>query len=285
MLNGFAKELPHEALVNRSEDSDAEEDANHIPCLKRACLGVCCCLVCALSLIIVVWLILALIAGSPGDPEYKHAFVTMAPLRSIKLTELNANTMPLIVGKAPLPPQLRGVFWLSDQGKSSALATFGGPNDDKVVDGGKPCSSGDIGSDKKYCIRVSGDRTWSLRSSFLAWLYATIDIRYIFNFDSAEDPTYATIQSYSDLQGRLPGFDVFFFSELFDMALMKTHDQFNNSVVWKRTSVLPTGNSTYDFIQVMDEHGELIEPAWSAFLDYEINHVGGDDLYYRSYRE
>merc|ERR1719362_1217371 len=180
--------------------------------------------------------------------------------------------MPMIVGTAPLPTQLRGVFWVGNQGKSSALCSFGGPNKDKVESGGKECSSGKIGSDRKYCIRVSGDRVWSLRSNILSFVYAVNDIRYVFTFDSAENPKYATIQNFCDMRGWLPGYDVFFFAKLFDMVLMESHDTFKNSVVWKRTSVMPFFNSTYKLVQVMDEYGVKIEPAWSTFFEVSAKH-------------
>merc|ERR1719195_701918 len=119
-------------------------------------------------LIIGVWLICGLIAGSPGDANYKHSFEAMAPLRSLTLDQLETE-MPIIVGKAPLPKQLRGVFWVGNQSRSSALCSFGGPNNDKVLDGGNTCSSGKIGKDNKYCIRVSGDRVWSVRSNIFSF--------------------------------------------------------------------------------------------------------------------
>jgi len=205
----------------------------------------------------------------------------MAPWRTLTMEQLETD-MPMIIGKAPLPKQLRGVFWVGNQSRSSALCSFGGPNNDKVVDGGKNCSSGQIGSDKKYCIRVSGDRVWSVRSHILSFVYAVNDIRYVFTFDSAEDPKYATIQNFCDFRGWLPGYDIFFFAELFDMALMESHDTFTNSVVWKRTSIMPFGNSSYELVQVMDEFGVRIEPAWSSFMEYQRN-VGDGPLYFRSY--
>ena len=62
---------------------------------------------------------------------------------------------PLRVGRAPLPVELRGVFWLSDQGDGSALATFGGPSND-----GGGCSTGEL-LGCRYKIRCGGDRTWA----------------------------------------------------------------------------------------------------------------------------
>jgi len=269
------------------EEEEEEEDEKKGLCKFQPKHYIILCVGCVFGtlslpfLIVGVWLVCGLIAGSPGDVDYKHSFRAMAPLQSLTLDQLESK-MPIMIGKAPLPQQLRGVFWVGNQSKSSALCSFGGPNDDEVTEGGKSCSSGKIGSDKKYCIRVSGDRAWSLRSSLLSFVYAVNDIRYVFTFDSAEDPKYATIQNFCDFRGWLPGYDVFFFAELFDMALMESHSTFPNSQVWKRTSVLPHRSTTYELVQVMDERGERIEPAWSAFMRYQRS-VAGNTFYYRSY--
>ncbi|CAK0831519.1 unnamed protein product, partial [Prorocentrum cordatum] len=269
--------------------SGAEEDEAEETCFRRhsralKCAGCCCvALACAPFVIIAIWLVAGLIAGSPGDPQYKHPFEGMAPLRSISLAELDAE-VPLIVGASPLPEQLRGIFWLTDQGKSSALISFGGPNADRVTDGGKNCSSGRLDSDKKLCIRVSGDRVWSLRSRLLAFVYAVNDIRYIFTFDSSVNPTYATIQNFCDFGGWLPGYNLFFFSKLFDMTLLHSHPEFTDSVVWRRGSVMAWGNSTYEAVQVVDENGKRIEKAWSAFMQYQMD-LGGDEFIFRAYGE
>jgi len=284
MLNG--KMLNDGSDGSYESDKDFESDEDCSERLKKhwvkLAIGCTCGILLLPFLIICVWLICALIKGSPGDEDYKHAFEAMAPLRSVPLDQLETE-MPMIIGKAPLPKQLRGVFWVGNQSASSSLCSFGGPNNDTVLDGGKPCSSGEIGSDRKYCIRVPGDRTWSLRSSFLSWVYAVNDIRYVFTFDSAEDPKYATIQNYCDLHGWLPGYDIFFFADLFDMALMENHS-FPGSNVWKRTSKIAGISSYYLLVQVMDEFGVRIQPAWNTYMEYSKKQTG-NPLYVRSHDE
>ena len=65
---------------------------------------------------------------------------------------------PMLVGTAPLPPAVQGIFWVDSRGSGSSLLSFGGPNND-----GSGCSLGYITGEKNsYKIRAGGDRVIAL---------------------------------------------------------------------------------------------------------------------------
>lgn len=263
---------------NLLSDKDGSEDERQ---RKLCCICSCsACLICALPCFLLMWLVTSLIAGSPVNSEFKHPFAGTGTRRSIALDSIDGGG-PFIVGTAPLPSSLQGLFWLTDQGKSTGLISFGGPNADNVTGGGERCSTGRIS--KGYCVRVSGDRVWSLASPVLSFVYATHDIKYVFTFDDPERPTHATIDPYADWSGLLPGYNLFWFST-FEMTLLAAgHPDFNGSVVWERASKMPFKTSYYNAVQVVDGAGRRIEPAWTRFVEYEKREVGTDVLWYHSY--
>ena len=90
---------------------------------------------------------------------------------------------PLILGTEPLPATMQGIFWLTKQGKSSALCSMGGPPRDptlllsaallssshRVVAVAGPSNDGagvstGVLSKNPYRVRVVGDRTRADRS-------------------------------------------------------------------------------------------------------------------------
>ena len=94
---------------------------------------------------------------------------------------------PLLYGKHPLPKTLQGLFWLTGQRDSSALASFGGPTNDGGVCPGTL-------EKNPYQLRVSGDRTWCFTSPGTGLKLAeAIDLVYKFYFDDLENPTKAQI--------------------------------------------------------------------------------------------
>lgn len=270
-------QLPSSENGEPEDSPDAKDD--RLRSRVKLCCCVSLCLLCLLPLLLILWLASALLVGTQGHIQFKHPFTSMAPIRSIDVTEVSGHG-PLLLGGASLPSSLRGLFWLTKQGTSSALASFGGPNGDDVTDGGHRCSTGQAAT--TICSRVSGDRVWSFASSKLSYVYGLHDIRYIFTFNDVENPTYATIDPYADWSGHLPGYNLFFLMK-FDMTLLDADQhEYNGSFVWLRNSVTPFGNSTYHLVQVMDEAGMRIEPAWTRFVEYEMKQ-GSGVIYYRSY--
>jgi len=59
---------------------------------------------------------------------------------------------PIRVGAAPLPPQMRGVFWLAEQGDSSALMSFAQSNDGAGLSQGRLAQEPEDGF--QYKVRV-----------------------------------------------------------------------------------------------------------------------------------
>ena len=71
----------------------------------------------------------------------------------------------------------------------------------------------------------------------------------------------------------------------FDMNLTDGVDDFKGSVVWSRPSwIYGKEMGTYALVQVIDERGAVIEPAWSQFVAYQSSPDAGDTpgtLHYR----
>ena len=125
-----------------------------------------------------------------GEPAHKDAPAELRPigeLKSCKVADLT-GAGPMLIGKAPMPKNLRGLFWLHAQGDSSCLASMGGPSND-----GGGFSTGEMSKD--YWIRCSGDRSWAFadKDSTTLALSAEFDVVYDFQWDSVDDPTFAQI--------------------------------------------------------------------------------------------
>jgi len=200
------------------------------------------------------------------------------PLQSIKVDDIT-GAGPLILGTAPLPPQLQGLFWLSDQGPSSALCSFGGPNDD-----GAGCNPGQL-LGKKFELRVPGDRVWSFATKEVAQAVEKLNLQYLFEFNDDKNPTHASIhpQVSSSWTVELPEWAWNFTMDLAD------DPEFPESVVWHRhTTVGPfkVKKGTYKLIQVIDGKGKRIFPAWSKFVEYQKTSAGSPNpegiIWYRA---
>jgi len=199
----------------------------------------------------------------------KAKSLAMAPIGNMKSVEINDihGTGPLILGTGPgLPTQLQGLFWLTKQGKSSALCSFGGPSKD-----GGNCSTGQL-TTEAYKIRVSGDRVWSFAQNDFAAIKAAkkLDLVYHFHFDDVTNPTHCQIYPEARNAGVLLTAEWLL---NFEMHLLEDGDpEYPNSVVWRRPSAvfgIEIKKKEYLLVQVMDGTGTRIEPAWSKFVEYE----------------
>lgn len=204
-------------------------------------------------------------------------------LKSVKAADVGKDG-PMQIGKAPLPASMRGLFWVQSQGESSCLASMGGPSND-----GGGCSLGELGKDgTKYTIRVSGDRTWAFADKDVVAFEAAkrVDLLYVFEFDSVEAPTFAQIRP------RLFGVDPKIPEWLldFEMRLVpEGHQDYPGSVVWRRKSTILSGAisvepaagesnaGSYYLVQVLNEEGERIEPAFGKFVEAMKDPSAGDE--------
>jgi len=185
-------------------------------------------------------------------------------------TFASGATTPMRIGTAPLPAQLRGVFWLTDQGDSSSLVSFAASND------GNGISPGVMPADGVYRVRVRGDRTWSFADQSFNWeASGLMDLIYSFNFNDATNPTEAVVYGGGgnalSVIWKGVTYAVEFGMELQSQAdvLAGPHAKYNSSVVWERPSrFLGQTLSSYTVLQVMDEHGNKLEPAFSDWVAY-----------------
>ena len=179
---------------------------------------------------------------------------------------------PLSVAGPDMPKNLQGVFWLQDQGDSSALMTFG-----KTGDGGE-CSTGALNTNAgmaNYVVRCAGDRSWAFADRGRSFRFVNlVDFTYKFFFDSTENPTKCQIIPWAQNLG----FELSATWLLdFDMHVVE-HDKYKNSVTWLRDSYM-FGNRVksvdYHLVQVVDAEGNRLEPAWSDFVAYQSSKAAG----------
>lgn len=224
--------------------------------------------------------------GVPPSAQFPEMKV-MGAVKHCEAKDVNGD-FPLRVGKAPLPAAVRGVFWLSNQRDSSALASFGGPSND-----GGGCSVGELLSADgassgdlrgRYKIRCGGDRTWAEASMGPVSRHPQLDLVYHFVFDSAAEPTKAQIYPEWKIIPRSVGTAEFLGD--FEMTLIKDDPDFPGSVIWLRNSWIlgqELKASEYKLVQIMDEDGKRIEPAFTKFVDYQNARQGDNPgrIYYR----
>lgn len=208
------------------------------------------------------------------------ALAAIKSSRSFDISKVD-GAGPLVPGSNPLPESLQGVFWLSNQKTQSALITFA-PNGEADC---QWCSHGSLILNR-YLIRVSGDRVWSFATEENAGYDLARGLRlvYDFSFDSATDPTHATIFPIPTQLGS-------FGSRLSKQTWLLNFDQtllpaeaaaslgYPGSVVWERKSYVlgvEAKSSRYHVVQVVDPHGRRIEPAWSKFVAYQQSAEAGD---------
>lgn len=193
-----------------------------------------------------------------------------SPIKSFSIDNVT-GAGPLKPATAPLPAALRGVFWLTKQKTSSALMTFASnANAD-----GAWCSYGKLILNKVR-VRVTGDSTWAFASNASSGYEAAggLDLVYDFTFDSATSPQHASIfpvitefgsaGTSLSKQSWLLSFEMEKFSAREASAV-----GFPGSIVWNRRSYMAgieTKSKQYYLVQVVDESGKRIEPAWSQFV-------------------
>jgi hypothetical protein len=201
------------------------------------------------------------------------------PLQSFKIADVE-SAGPMTPADSSFPAALRGVFWLSGQKDSSALTTFA-PNDQADCSW---CSYGKLILNR-YLVRVMGDRVWAFATADSAGydLANGLSLVYDFSFDSATNPTFATIYP---IVTELGNFGARLSTQTwllnFDMSLLSSEESealgFGSSVVWVRKSYafgVEITSSRYYLVQVVDEKGQRIEPAWSKFFEYQTSDEAG----------
>jgi hypothetical protein len=200
-----------------------------------------------------------------------------------KLQEASANCEdvsgagPLTLGTAAmnLPVSLQGIFWLTKQGYSSSLMSFGTSKD------GKGLSQMDLDprDGNQIEVRVGGDKVWSFADKASSWsLVSATDLMYEFAFKDASgkapnnmnDAVEGQIIPYAHNLGIRLSWTV-----LLDFDMKKIPQdkktKYTNSVVWGRpTSVLgvKVDSAYYDLVQIIDGNGTKLEPAYSDWLAY-----------------
>mmetsp|Transcript_1231 Transcript_1231/g.2124 ORF Transcript_1231/g.2124 Transcript_1231/m.2124 type:complete len:251 (-) Transcript_1231:114-866(-) len=215
-----------------------------------------------------------------GDPTS-----SIAPRKKGYIRQITPQA-PFILGQDPLPPQLRGLWWFTRQGNASALMSFGGPN----ADGGN-CSTGRLKEDGSYAVRVCGDRVWAAAEFDELSQTGTevLDIIYHFKFDDPDNPQFAQITGEINTNS----VDVSMPEELgdYEMELVEDDADFPGSYVWLRKTYfcgcfhipgwqhegVELEAERYRLVQVMDENGNQLEPAWSQMFEEQHSAITGDD--------
>jgi hypothetical protein len=199
---------------------------------------------------------------------------------------------PITVGTAAmgLPPALQGVFWLTEQGDSSALMSFATSND------GAGLSHLDVTqSDYQFKIRVGGDRVWSFHDKATSWgIVEAADLIYNFQMENADGNPAQSIDEIVAAQiipsGRNLGHLAVTATWLLDFrAELKpagTHERYASSTVWARPSkVLGIEGGYYDLVQVIDGEGNKLQPAFDDWVQYCGSAETGDTAGAIWYRE
>jgi len=196
---------------------------------------------------------------------------------------------PISVGKAAmgLPPSLQGIFWLTEQGDSSALMSFATSND------GAGLSTLDLSKEFGIEVRVGGDRVWSFHDKATSWgLVAALDLIYKFKFENAAGEAPASADEITAAQiipeGHNLGISLTATNILnfrAELAPMGSHARYNSSVVWGRpSSVLGFSGGYYDLVQVVDGNGNKVQPAfddWAMYCNSPTTGGTPGDFFYR----
>lgn len=218
--------------------------------------------------------------------------------RSFKCKDVTADA-PLIVDlEQNLPENIRGIFWLRDQGDSSAIVSFGKEGMSK--DGGG-LNQGKLSSgEDSIRIRVGGDRVWGFHDTTSGWrIVEGLDLVYNFRFDSITNPTKAEIIpqalqiGFINLWAGGISLDGFATKLLrFSMHLMTEEDpdrpaKYAGIPMWDRDSVIFGSAATeapakYQLVQIIDGNGERTA-AFDDWVSYcESDETGGNPgvMYY-----
>lgn len=195
---------------------------------------------------------------------------------------------PIYIGKAPLPENLQGAFWLVNDG-GDALISLGGP---VGGDGSGECGNGKLAQDgDKYCSSVSTVRGggWSYQAitrpglssgpfpTIADRLYRDCGMKWKWCFDSDSAPTMFDA-SPENLRACVNV-----------MALASTKGKYkgmkHGGHYWRVTTlglgIIPLPDwvlGNFDMIQVMDSNGAKVQPAWDMFAAANEQIVVYDDF-------
>lgn len=193
--------------------------------------------------------------------------------------KVEVETFPIRMGlpQQGLPEEIQGVFWLTKQGASSALVSFG-----QNEDGGGLSMLDEEGVGK---VRVSGDRVWSFHDNKGNFDSAeSADLIYTFNFHNKTAPRHAQIHPWARNKGISLGPWMEWLLD-FEMDLLqcpadpKTSDdpycqelipEFQDSFVWQRKSYMfgiHRTNADYKAVQVLKADGTKL-PAFYKWLEF-----------------
>jgi len=193
--------------------------------------------------------------------------------------KVDVKTFPVRVAthNDDLPEEMQGVFWLTDQGPNSALISFA-----QGEDGGGYGKFDDSGT---FYIRVGlGDRVWSFHDTPGMSTAEKADLYYTFNFDSRQEPKFASIYGRSASTNIGFGKVSYWLGLLkFDLHLLecpqdqeKSKDKedpcnkFQGSVIWQRKSSflgMDLKKGTYQAVQVIKPDGTKL-PAFYQWIEY-----------------
>lgn len=211
-------------------------------------------------------------------------------VRYVNVTDINGGERnDVFVGKAPLPENIQGMFWLVDDG-GDVLVSFGGP---AGGDGSGECGSGKLAkeADNSYCSTISTVREggWTYQAVAKPGLsggafptpadkfYDQCGMKWKMCFDSDSNPTVA---DFSPHQTTILCVNV--------MASASTKGEYkgkkNGGHYWRVTTkalgIIPLPDwvlGNFDMIQVMDGNGNKIQPAWDMFAAANDQIVVYDD--------
>ena len=217
-------------------------------------------------------LLLALVAfASSSNCDYVSDRVRYVNVSDINATGPNAT---VFVGKGPLPENLRGVFWLVDDG-GDALVSLGA--DPAGSSPGDECSTGQL--DEHNCATVSTVRPggWIFQGvatpagmfggafpSPADKLYRDCGMKWQYCLDNATEPTKIDLKP----SATRSCVNVFALSTTTASYKGKKNGGHYWRVITKALGIIPMPSwlpGNFDMIQVMDENGEWIQPAWDMF--------------------
>jgi len=131
---------------------------------------------------------------------------------------------------------------------------------------------------------VGGDRVWAFADhTFLSWKFVeAADLMYHFVFNDAKNPTRCQIYPEARNLGVTLSANTEWLLD-FEMELLEAgHQDFPGSIAWRRPSKIGGVEvNEYILVQVIDEHGDRIEPAWSKFVDYQNAGHSPGAIFYR----
>lgn len=220
------------------------------------------------------------------------------PTHSFNLTEADAQgkPLPIPVGTSPLPEALRGIFWLTKQNASSAIATFAGLGTTTDSKDCQWCSRGEMTLNGLRLMPV-GDCHWAFATlgegreivsgvTLSGYgLGKDLKVVYDFAFDDGENPTFGHIRPIVNAIGTYLGnllADQTWIAEM-NMTLLTPDEvaattDYPGSKIWRRRTSAQNGSVDlfpYDLTQIVDEDGNRIQPAWDAFVQYQQSEVAG----------